>query len=109
MLSKPTRHDSQVPSYARAVMAALQFAAPQRAHLLELSEGDWKKTLAFCDRAHLTLPLGLTCREQLPEWVKARIDRNLACSAERWGRIKAAYEEAASAFQAEGLEFVVLK
>jgi hypothetical protein len=102
-------HDSQVPSYARAVMAALQFAAPWRAGLLELSEADWKKALAFCDRAHLTLLLGLTCREQLPEWVRARIDRNLAGSAQRWGQIKAVYEEAAAAFRAQRLEFVVLK
>jgi hypothetical protein len=102
-------HDSQVPSYARAVMAALQFAAPWRAGLLELSEGGWKKALAFCDCARLTLPLGLTCREQLPEWVKARIDRNLASNLRCWGRIKAAYEEVASAFKAGGLEFVVLK
>jgi predicted MFS family arabinose efflux permease len=41
--------------------------------------------------------------------VRSRIDHNLEVSAERWQRIKSAYIEAATAFQATGLECVVLK
>jgi MFS family permease len=41
--------------------------------------------------------------------VRSRIDRNLETSAERWQRVKSAYLEAATAFQAKGLECVVLK
>jgi predicted MFS family arabinose efflux permease len=41
--------------------------------------------------------------------VRSRIDRNLAASAEHWRRVKLAYSEAATAFQAKGLECVVLK
>jgi MFS family permease len=53
--------------------------------------------------------LGLRCHEDLPDWVRSRIDHNLAASTERWQRIKSAYIEAATAFQIKGLECVVLK
>ncbi|HXF26907.1 MAG TPA: nucleotidyltransferase family protein, partial [Bryobacteraceae bacterium] len=65
--------------------------------------------LAFCDRTQLTLPLGLRCRDHLPGWVRSRIDGNLANNAIRWRKTKAAYREAASAYQEEQLEFLVLK
>jgi len=53
--------------------------------------------------------LGLRCRDHLPGWVRSRIDGNLANNAIRWRKIKAAYREAASAYQEEQLEFLVLK
>ena len=90
-------------------MAALQFSPPRRAHFFDFSDDDWKQALAFSDRARLTLPLGLTCRDWLPEPVRTRIDRSFAVNAARWLRIKAAYEEIAAAFADQGLEFVVLK
>ena len=65
----------------------------------------------------MTLILGLTCREHLPDWVRARIDANLASNAQRWENTKFAYRKIASALrepQAQGslaspLEFLVLK
>ena len=65
---------------------------------------------AFADRSHLTRwrwdwHAAIDCLTP----VKDRIDRNLACNAERWPRIKAVYQETACAFNAEGLDFVVLK
>jgi MFS family permease len=87
----------------------LRFSSPNFGPLRELSEKDWKKALHFCDRTQLTLCLGLTCREHLPEWVRARIDGNLASTAARWELTKAAYREVASAFDPAGLEFLVLK
>ncbi len=77
--------------------------------MAKLSEEDWKKALAFCDRIQLTLALGLRCREILPDGVRSRIDRSLAASAEHWRHVRSAYSEAAKAFQAKGLEWVVLK
>ncbi|MEO7144698.1 MAG: MFS transporter, partial [Bryobacteraceae bacterium] len=74
-----------------------------------LDEFAWRKALRFCDRAQLTLPLGLTCRDSLPPSIRARIDGNLASNAERWVRIGAAYRSLAVLFEAEGLEFAVLK
>ena len=48
-------------------------------------------------------------RPHLPDWVRSRIDQNLANNAERWQRAKIAYQELHAAFQAAGLEFAVLK
>lgn len=84
-------------------------SSPDFGPLGELNERDWKKALHFSDRTQLTLGLGLTCREHLPEWVRSRIDGNLRSNAARWERTKAAYREVASAFEPAGLEFLVLK
>jgi MFS family permease len=91
------------------VLDALQFSSPEPAALARLSDEEWKKALAFSDRAQLTLPLGLTSREHLPEWVGRRIDQNLASNAERWRRAKIAFQEIAAAFEGEGLESAILK
>ncbi len=87
----------------------MRFSSPDFGPLQELSEKDWKKALDFCDRTQLTLPLGLTCREHLPEWVRARIDGNLANNAARWELTKTTYREVASAFFRAGIECLVLK
>jgi predicted MFS family arabinose efflux permease len=91
------------------VLAALRFSSPDFGPLGELSEKDWKKALHFCDRTQLTLFLGLTCREHLPEWVRARIDGNLRSNAARWELTKSTYREVAAVFEPAGLEFLVLK
>jgi len=91
------------------VLEALQFSTPQPARLTALSDEDCKKALAFSDPAQLTLPLGITSREHLPEWIQLRIDRNLANNAERWRRTKIAFQEIAWALEAAGLDFAVLK
>jgi MFS family permease len=90
-------------------MAALSFSSPELGPLEALSEKDWKKALDFCDRTQLTLFLGLVSREHLPEWVRSRIDGNLASNAARWELTKSAYREVASAFAPMGLQFLVLK
>jgi Uncharacterised nucleotidyltransferase len=91
------------------VFAALRFSSPDRDALRRLSEAEWKQALDFSDRMQLTLPLGLTCREALPDWVRDRIDADLANNAVRWDRVKAVYNEMANAFHAAGLEFAVVK
>ena len=90
-------------------MAALQFSSPDGAPLTRLTGADWKRTLTFCDRGQLTLPLALHWRDQFPDEVRARTDRNLAGNAERWQRVQAAYREAAAPFERGGIEFAVLK
>jgi MFS family permease len=90
-------------------LSALRFNSPDARLMTHMSLPDWKQALAFCDRAQLTLPLGLTCREYLPDWVRDRTDGDLRNNAERWDLIRETYSEAASAFRAEGLEFAVLK
>lgn len=90
-------------------MAALQFSSPDASPLTRLNAAEWKRTLAFCDRAQLTLPLALLSRDRLPDDVRARTDRNLAGNAERWQRVQAAYREVAAPFEREQIEFAVLK
>ncbi len=98
-----------LPSYARAVLAALRFS-PSRLDLLAgLSAEEWEKALAFSDRTQLTLPLGLLNDARWPEAVRRRLDRNLAGNAERWRRTRSAYSELAGAYGAAEIEFVVLK
>ena len=77
--------------------------------LAQLTEEDWKRTLRFCDRAQLTLPLALRYRLCLPDQVRARTDRNLAGNAERWQRVQSAYRELAAPFERAGIEAAVLK
>ena len=91
------------------MLRSLRFRSPECEGLARLSEDDWEKALRFSDGAHLTLALGLACRDHLPEWVGEHIDRNLADNAQRWERVKAAYREASAAFEDAGLDFLVLK
>ncbi|HYL75281.1 MAG TPA: MFS transporter [Bryobacteraceae bacterium] len=91
------------------MLAALRFSSPQRAPLGEFTETEWNQALDFTDRTQLSFALLQTCGEILPDWVRTRIKADLADNALRWTRIKAIYQEAADAFHAAGLEFVVLK
>jgi hypothetical protein len=79
-------------------------------HLLHsLSEDEWHKLLAFCDRMHLTLALRNRWPNELPEWVRHRIARNLADNSKRGERIRELYAEIASALREARIEHVVLK
>jgi MFS family permease len=55
------------------------------------------------------LPLGLRCRDALPDRVRLRIEQNLSDNAARWLRVRSAYLEASSVLGARGLDFAVLK
>ena len=90
-------------------MEALRFRSPDRKLLMQIREEDWEKTLDFCDRTQLTLPLGLVRGSDLPESVRARICHNLTNNGERWLRFKKAYQDLARVYEAAGVESVVLK
>lgn len=90
-------------------MAALRFRSPDFELLRQLSESEWNQALDFSERQQLMLPLGVACRDALPDWVRARVDAAMANNAARWPRIVAVYAELANAFHAAGLEFAVLK
>ena len=77
--------------------------------LRALNERDWKAALNWCDRTRLTLPVGLTSRDHLPDDVRCRIAGDFDKTAQRWPLIKAAYREVAGAFETAGLECVVMK
>lgn len=99
---------NEIPPYARAVMEALRFPSRSDARI-NVENEDWKKVMAFCDRTQLTLPVGLRCKEHLPEPARSRVDHSLARNAARWEQIKISYREAAGALESAGIQFAVLK
>ncbi len=107
IILKPT--NPRIPSHARAVMDALRLTSPDRNSLDKLTEDGWQRALMFCLRSQLTLALGVECRDGLPDAVRLRLDRHLSNNAQRWERTQAEYRSAALAFEAAGLEHVVLK
>jgi len=92
-----------------AVLKALRFDARSTHELEEIPENAWPGLLDATDRAHLTLALGVRCRESLPESARLRIDRNLADNRTRHDRLIAAHSQIADAFSLYGIEYAVLK
>lgn len=92
-----------------ALMDALQFQGANRDGLLELDDHGWEELLNICDMAHLTLTLAQLPSPGFPEWVVARLDKNMADNAVRWKRIQATYTEAAGALRMARVPHVVLK
>jgi hypothetical protein len=91
------------------VVRGLSFIGEQPGNLQGIGDAEWRKLLPLTDRSQLTLPLGVRCREQLPEWVRQRIDGNLANNAIRQQRIVETYQTISSALAERGIEFAVLK
>src|SRR5437763_11769365 len=93
----------------RALIRSLRFDNPNTRDLCALSDADWKSLLDYTDRAHISLALAARHRDIVPQWVRERLDRNMAGNAERRRRIQAAYEDIAAALEQRGIEWAVLK
>jgi MFS family permease len=91
------------------VIRALRFHGRDARRLRELPDSAWDKILELTDDMHLTLALGVRCREMLPERVRRRIDRNLADNALRYAMASRVYRDLESEMTKRGVEFVVLK
>ena len=98
-----------LPRWAATVLAALSFARASAGSVESLSDADWRQALAFCDRAQLTLVLGEVCGEHLPEWVRRRIEENLAANTQRLARLTAEYSTVADHLGNRGVAHVLLK
>ena len=109
MVEGKLNQSARTPGFFRAVMEALQLRGPETLGLWELSDTKWRDLLAFCDLAHLTLPLVRASQEDAPAWVLSRAKRNLADNRVRVARIEAAYTEIARAFEHAGVEHLVIK
>lgn len=92
-----------------AVVEALRFHEASSESLARIPEQDWPKLLDELDRAHLTLTVGVRCREFLPASVRDRIDRNLLDNAARHERLLVAHRELEAALGAKGIDYIVLK
>jgi len=93
----------------RAAIAALNFQDTRREKLRALTRPEWEEFLPLCDRMRLTLPLRQICSDDLPEWVRSRVDKNIQNNTVRLERIKVTYLELAHSLQETGIEHVVLK
>lgn len=98
-----------VPKNVAALLAALRFRGARPEALAKLDDAEWRDLLPFCDLANLTLLLHEAGRDRMPDWVRSRIAENLADNAMRFERIGQAYTEIAQAFEAAGIEHVVVK
>jgi hypothetical protein len=92
-----------------SVIRCLHFQQDRRAELRGIAPLEWPTLLKLTDRSQLTLPLGIRCRDDLPGFVRNRIDRNLAGNILRQERIVAEYRLIADALRARSIDFVVLK
>jgi len=97
------------PIHISALIQALQFQNPQPDSLRKLSRAEWEQLLAYSDLARLTLILGQAWPEELPDWVRERIARNLADNRERLSLAQCTYRDAADALRAVGADHLVLK
>ncbi|HEY1213375.1 MAG TPA: nucleotidyltransferase family protein, partial [Bryobacteraceae bacterium] len=105
----PVKRNPKVPAYAWAVLDCLKLSRDKDRTLPDLSEAEWRSLLQFSDRAQLTLPLAQICGDAATAWVKRRLERNLAQNAQRWEKIKAAFNEYASALSLADIPYVLLK
>lgn len=93
----------------RLLLEALQFENPRPEQLQPLTDAEWQRLLAIADEEHLTLALALRCAPVLPPTIRSRTDSDLAKNARRFAFLQEAYKEIASAFEARGVSWVVLK
>jgi hypothetical protein len=92
-----------------AVLEALRFHNRSEQGLATIPENAWPALLKATDSSHLTLALGVSCRNSLPESIRSRIDRNLAGNAARYDRLVVLHSQITGAFSPRGIEHVVLK
>jgi hypothetical protein len=93
-----------------ALVRCLSFSADRTADVSRFSETEWERTLLpLCDRAHLTLPIGVRAAQHLPPKARRRIEGNLMDNAARHQQALDSYQELAAAFAAHGVQYLVLK
>jgi hypothetical protein len=98
-----------MPSIRSSVLDAMSFCSPRPEALRTLSDAEWLALLTNWETARLTLLLRQTCGDELPDWVKSRVDVYLSDTALRFERIKTGYSNVAKALACADAEFVVVK
>lgn len=101
--------DLRAPEHILAALELSQFQTPSAARLDCLSKGERGRFLEWCDVRQLTLLLGRVCRSPLPAWVAETMIQKTARYEQRFKRLKQQLFEIVEAFNASGLEFVMLK
>jgi len=96
----------EVPAF---LYDALRFQDPRTNRLRWVKDSEWETLLSSWRLVRLTLPLRQLWGENLPDWVRDRIDSFLVDNAVHFERIKQHYSTAATAFKGANAEHVVIK
>ncbi len=99
----------RIPRELAALIAALQLKGANVEALLELTQDEWQSLLKFCDLAHLTLLLSQVETSAFPSWVADRLKQNRLDNAARFERVKATYQEAATALREANVDYILFK
>jgi MFS family permease len=97
---------SEIPTF---LLGSLQFQNARTESLRKVSDAEWEQVLTDWRLVRLAFPLREVCGDDLPRWVRERIDIFRADNELRFERIKKAYILAAQAFLDAGADHVVLK
>src|SRR5215467_5245599 len=96
-----------IPPHVRAVIEALKFCGTRKDPLRSLTDSEWKDILSHWGWVRMTLPLRQVCCDDLPAWVRAQIDKNIADNTERFERIKKVYLEIVDVLRDANVEHLV--
>jgi len=91
------------------VIRSLHFQQDRREELNSVAPDQWPGLLKQTDHSQLTLPLGIRCRDYLPDFARNRIAQNLISNAARHRLLEAEYRLISDVFRARSIDFIVLK
>ena len=97
------------PQHILAALELLQFQNSSTDRLAFLTDAERRRFLQWSDDRQLTLMLPHVCGSSLPDWLRQQIIQRTSHYEERYKRLKRELFEIAAAFDAAGLEFVMLK
>src|SRR5277367_2963409 len=104
--SLATSETGEVPAF---LMDALRFQDANTRGLRNASDAEWSRVLSDPHSVRLALPLRRMHGDEMPPWVRARVDTFLADNAARFERIKEAYSQVAKALDETGVDHLVIK
>ena len=96
----------EIPTF---LLDALRFRESRREALRNVTDHQWRAVLSSWSAARLALALRQDRDDDLPDWVRSRLDTYLSDTALRFDRIKATYSTVARAFRDADAEHLVLK
>ena len=92
-----------------SLFRALRFQNPDREALRQVTDTQWEAILSNWQTARIMVSFRQDFGDDLPDWVRLRVDRYLSDTALRFGRIGATYSTVAKAMADAGAEHVVIK
>ena len=88
---------------------ALRFDDLDKEAILNVTDGEWQHALSNWESTRILLSFRVDSGDDLPDWVRERIDQYLSDTALRFEHVKATYSRLAMAFQESGIDHVVIK